>query len=285
MRPAMRSRPMWRVFLAGLAYLLFVGALHAAPVFPPLTGRVIDDAGILSADTQQKLTQMLALQEQQTSNQVIVATIKSLQGFSIDDYGYQLGRAWEIGQKGGNNGALLVVAPNERDVRIEVGYGLESKLTDAQSKLIIENLILPEFRKGDFNAGVLVGTTTLLRVLGGDASALPQQAERQVSNDGGASFDTQVNRGLVTHLSQTVVTSTKVAFNTLTGMQDDGTRLRVGGKSGVWNQVMGGDGEGAGWSQANNAVALGSLYYSRLGRYDNPPANPQPGAMVQAGRL
>lgn len=186
MRPALRPRAVLRVFFAGLVYLLFVSTLYAAPVFPPLSGRVVDEAGILSADTQQKLTQMLAQQEQQTSNQVVVATIKSLQGFSIDDYGYQLGRAWRIGQKGSNTGALLVVAPNERDVRIEVGYGLEGKLTDAQSKLIIENLILPEFRKGDFNAGVLVGTTTLLRVLGGDASAVPQQAEQQTPNDGGA---------------------------------------------------------------------------------------------------
>jgi uncharacterized protein len=120
---------------------------------------------------------MLAQHEQQTGNQVVVATIKSLQGTSIEDYGYQLGRAWGIGQKGTNNGALLLVAPNERQVRIEVGYGLEGQLTDAQSKLIIENLILPEFRKGDFNAGVLAGTTTLLRVLGGDVSAVPRQAD------------------------------------------------------------------------------------------------------------
>lgn len=182
----MRTRTAWRMLLAGLAYALLIGALHAAPVFPPLTGRVVDDAGILSVETQQKLTQMLAQQEQQTGNQVVVATIKSLQGYSIDDYGYQLGRAWGIGQKNKNNGALLVVAPNERDVRIEVGYGLEGQLTDAQSKLIIENLIMPEFRKGDFNAGVLTGTTTLLRVLGGDASALPQKVDQPTEGDDGS---------------------------------------------------------------------------------------------------
>lgn len=153
---------------------------------PPLTGRVVDNAGILSAETQQNLTQMLAQHEQLTGNQVVVATIKSLQGYSIDDYGYQLGRAWGIGQRARNNGALLLVAPNERDVRVEVGYGLEGRLTDAQSKLIIENLILPEFRKGDFNAGVLVGTTTLLRVLAGDASVLPQQANQQRQDEDGS---------------------------------------------------------------------------------------------------
>ncbi len=186
MRLAKHLQRAWRVLLAGLVYVLLTTALYAAPAFPSLTGRVVDDAGILSAETQQKLTQMLAQHEQQTGNQVVVATIKSLQGYSIDDYGYQLGRAWGIGQKGSNNGALLLVAPNERDVRIEVGYGLEGRLTDAQSKLIIENLILPEFRKGDFNAGVLAGTTTLLRVLGGDASALPKKAGQQSQNEDGS---------------------------------------------------------------------------------------------------
>lgn len=168
-----------RALLAALIYVVFAGVACAAPAFPPLTGRVVDNAGILSADTQQQLTQMLAQHEKQTSNQVVVATIKSLQGYSIEQYGYQLGRAWGIGQKGRNNGALLLVAPNDHAVRIEVGYGLEGLLTDAQSRLIIENLIMPEFRKGNFDAGVIAGTTSLLRVLGGDASALPQKIEQQ----------------------------------------------------------------------------------------------------------
>jgi uncharacterized protein len=179
------SQTAWRLLLAGLIYVVFAAALQAAPVFPPLTGRVVDEAGILSVETQQKLTQMLARHEQQTGNQVVVATIKSLQGYSIEEYGYQLGRAWGIGQKARNNGVLLLAAPNERDVRIEVGYGLEGRLTDAQSKLIIENVILPAFRKGDFNTGVLAGTTTLLRVIGGDASALPQHTGQD--QDDGAS--------------------------------------------------------------------------------------------------
>ncbi len=178
MRSASQLSRIWRGILAGLVYFVLAGALAAAPSFPPLTGRVVDNAGILSADTQQKLTQMLAEHEKQTGNQVVVATIKSLQGYPIEEYGYQLGRAWGIGQKGRNNGALLLVAPSERAVRIEVGYGLEGQLTDAQSKLIIENVILPQFRKGNFDAGVLAGTTTLLRVLGGDVSALPQQGEQ-----------------------------------------------------------------------------------------------------------
>lgn len=171
----------WLVLLLGL----LAGVAAAAPVFPALSGRVVDEAGILSPATQERLTAMLAQHERQTGNQVVVVTLKSLQGYPIEDYGYQLGRQWGIGQKGHDNGALLIVAPREHRTRIEVGYGLEGRLTDAQSKLLIENIILPEFRKGDFDAGVLAGTSTLLRVLGGDASALPQQDVQPQSDDGG----------------------------------------------------------------------------------------------------
>jgi uncharacterized protein len=106
---------------------------------------------------------------------VVVVTLKSLQGYSIEDFGYQLGRHWGIGEKGKNTGALLVVAPNERKVRIEVGYGLEGQLTDAQSRVIIEGIILPAFRQGDFNGGVLNGTAAILRALGGSPALGGQQ--------------------------------------------------------------------------------------------------------------
>jgi uncharacterized protein len=95
----------------------------------------------------------------------VVVTLKSLQGTSIDDYGYQLGRHWGIGQKEKNSGALLIVAPNERKVRIEVGYGLEGQLTDAVSRLIIENSILPRFRAGDFVGGINRGVDDIIQVL------------------------------------------------------------------------------------------------------------------------
>ena len=90
-------------------------------------------------------------------NQIVVVTLESLQGLPIEDYGYQLGRHWGIGQKGKDNGALLIVAPEEREVRIEVGYGPEGELTDAQSRTIIETRILPRFRRGDFAAGIKAG--------------------------------------------------------------------------------------------------------------------------------
>lgn len=159
--------------------------LASGPQFPPLTGRVVDDAHILSPATQSELTSMLVRHEQTTGQQVVVVTLPSLQGYSIEEFGYQLGRYWGIGQKDKNTGALLIVAPKERKVRIEVGYGLEGQLTDAQSRVIIERDIAPQFKRGDFNAGVVGGTTTILKVLGGDASAAraPAGSGGQPSNN------------------------------------------------------------------------------------------------------
>jgi uncharacterized protein len=157
--------------LAMLLVLIGACALAADLKFPPLTGRVVDDADILSASTRSELDAMLAQHERSTGDQIVVATLDSLQGHSIEDYGYQLGRYWGIGQKGKNNGVILIVAPHERKTRIEVGYGLEGQLTDAASRVIIEEKILPQFRAGDFNAGVLDGTAAVLRTLGDDAAA------------------------------------------------------------------------------------------------------------------
>ncbi|HTZ79933.1 MAG TPA: TPM domain-containing protein [Stellaceae bacterium] len=154
-----------------LLLMLWAGATAAALQFPALTGRVVDDAGILTPSTRSALDEMLAQHERATGEQVVVVTLKSLGGNSIEDYGYQLGRHWGIGQKDKNTGALLIVAPAERQVRIEVGYGLEGKLTDAVSRVIIEQDILPSFRRGDFNAGVVAGTAAILRVLGGPTAA------------------------------------------------------------------------------------------------------------------
>jgi uncharacterized protein len=146
-------------------------ALASEPKFPPLTGRVVDEAGVLSASTQSELTGMLDAHERATGEQVVVVTLDSLQGYTVEDYGYRLGRYWGIGQKGKNNGVLLIVAPKEHKVRIEVGYGLEGTLTDATSRTIIESNILPAFKRGDFNGGVVAGTTSILKVLASNESA------------------------------------------------------------------------------------------------------------------
>jgi uncharacterized protein len=159
-----------------LLLILASSALASGPKFPPLTGRVVDDAGVLDSWTQSELTDMLASHEGATGEQVVVVTLPSLQGYTIEDYGYQLGRHWGIGPKGANNGALLIVAPKEHKVRIEVGYGLEGTLTDAISATIIQNYILPSFKRGDYNAGVLAGTTSILSVLGGNSPSIGQPA-------------------------------------------------------------------------------------------------------------
>jgi len=159
--------------LTFIVVLLLGTVAFAAQQFPALTGRVVDDAHVLSASTVQSLDQMLADYERGTSNQIVVVTIASLQGKSIEDYGYQLGRTWQIGQKGINNGALLIVAPKERKVRIEVGYGLEPVLTDAASSEIVNGVILPAFRNGHMEQGIIDGTRAMIDVLGGKSISAP----------------------------------------------------------------------------------------------------------------
>jgi uncharacterized protein len=176
-RAIMNRRAPAALYALLFALLLAVPALASTPSFPSLTGRVVDDANILSPETRANLTAILQRHEQATGEQVVVVTLPSLQGYSIEDFGYQLGRYWGIGQKDKNTGALLIVAPKEHKVRVEVGYGLEGKLTDAQSSVIINRDILPEFRRGDFNAGVMAGTATILKVLGGDAAAAEPSAD------------------------------------------------------------------------------------------------------------
>jgi uncharacterized protein len=169
----MRWRRLLWAIPAAAAVILFAVLVQAAePQFPALTGRVVDDARILSAAARDKLTQMLEGHEQATGEQVVVVTVPSLQGYPIEDFGYRLGRHWGIGEKGRNTGALLIVAPKERAVRIEVGYGLEDRLTDAFSRAIIERDITPAFRQGDYDGGVLAGVASILRALGGSGDAV-----------------------------------------------------------------------------------------------------------------
>lgn len=129
--------------------------------FPALSGRVVDQAGLLTPETEVELTARLEALERDTTDQLVVVTLDSLQGLEIEDYGYRLGRAWGIGQGETDNGVLLIVAPQERKVRIEVGYGLEPILTDGLSALIIHNEILPAFREGYFERGIEQGVSAI----------------------------------------------------------------------------------------------------------------------------
>ncbi len=172
------------VQVAALLLVALVAApAFAAPTFPALTGRVVDEAGILSADEATKLAAKLADLETKTSDQFVVATVKSLQGYDIQDYGVQLGRAWGIGQKGTNNGLILLVAPNEHKVGFEVGYGLEGTMTDALTSVIIQNAILPRFRTNDFVGGIENGVDDAIQVLSGSGEELKQEAAKRPADN------------------------------------------------------------------------------------------------------
>ena len=142
-------------------------ALYAEADFPALNDRVTDTARLLTPSMRNTLINELAAHERASSNQVVVVTVTSLQGYSIDDFGNRLGRHWGIGQKERDNGVLLIVAPNERKVRIEVGYGLEGTLTDALSHSIIQTVILPEFKNNNMEQGIVDGTRAIVQALEG----------------------------------------------------------------------------------------------------------------------
>ena len=162
---------------------LCVAAL-AAPTFPDLTGQIVDTAGLLSPEDRAAILADLQSLEEKSTDQFAVVTVPSLQGYEIEEYGYQLGRHWGIGQKGKDNGVLLIVAPNERKVRIEVGRGLEPIVTDLMSKIIIENAILPEFRRGNYGAGIRAGVRDIKDTLLGDAEAVKERARGLDQGDG-----------------------------------------------------------------------------------------------------
>lgn len=166
MKPALLRTAYLPIGLCLIA-LLYTGVARTAPEFPELTGRVVDSADLLTAEIEQQLAEQLKQHEQETSNQVVVVSIASLQGYAIDDYGYQLGRHWGIGQADRNNGVLLIVAATERKVRIEVGYGLEGTLTDALSHDIIQQVILPQFRNNRYEDGIVRGAAAIVGTLQG----------------------------------------------------------------------------------------------------------------------
>ena len=173
--------------------LWLVAAL--AQTFPPLTGRVVDRAELLSTEQEAQLTTRLAALERATSRQLVVATVPDLQGYPVEDYGYRLGRAWGLGDRAANNGAILLVAPTDRRVRVEVGYGLEPIVTDAFADFVIRNRVLPRFRADDYAGGIIAGVDSLIEQLQAPSElaerraleAAAQQRQRQASGGGGSS--------------------------------------------------------------------------------------------------
>lgn len=152
--------------------LILAGCGTAAPVkpaapagydFPALTDRVVDAAKLLPPPMRSSMSTRLATLEKDTGHQFVVVTVPSLAGHTIEDYGVTLLRTWGIGRKDINDGVLLIVAPRERKVRIEVGYGLEAALRDEEAKVVIDTAILPAFRKGDYPGGIDAGVDGVIR--------------------------------------------------------------------------------------------------------------------------
>ncbi len=136
--------------------------------FPPLEGRIIDQAHLLSNSNQVKLTEILKNHEEQTSNQIVVVILNTLNGYEIADYSYQLGRFWGIGQKDRDNGVLLVIAMDEKKIRIEVGYGLEGALTDKTSYEIINYTLKPSFRTNNYEKGIFKAVDEIIQAIKGE---------------------------------------------------------------------------------------------------------------------
>ena len=156
--------------LAAIIFLCIVSTLAFAFDFPPLTGRVVDQANVMSAESRGDVEAKLKDLEDKSSIQLVVATVKSLQGSDVETYANQLFRFWKLGQAQKNNGVLLLVAPAEHKVRIEVGYGLEGTLTDATSKIIIANAVAQRFKAGDFNGGITRGVDDIITTLTTDSA-------------------------------------------------------------------------------------------------------------------
>ena len=162
------QRPLSQAFADGATGEPKKTAAGSNAELPPLTGRVVDNADLLSPQTEQRLNTELAELEQRTRDQVVVVTTQDLKGEAIETYSRRLGNGWGIGDAALDNGVLLVVAPHERKVRIEVGRGLEGLLTDERAQQIIEEAILPSFRNRDLEGGLISGVEAIIGVLQGD---------------------------------------------------------------------------------------------------------------------
>jgi uncharacterized protein len=175
--------------LAVLATALAFTVLALAYTFPPLTGRVVDDARIIPQTESDRITAKLASLESKSGIQVVVATVNSLGGDEIEPYANALFRAWGLGEKLKNNGVLLLVAPKEHKARIEVGYGLEGTLTDALSKIIITNAMVPRFKTGDFGSGIERGVDDIITVLTTDSSDWQRRPDLRIVRNQDSTFD------------------------------------------------------------------------------------------------
>ena len=237
-----------------LGLSLFTPQAHAEPKLPVFQGRITDEAGLLKPEDREAIEAQLKSLEETSTDQVAVVTVNSLQGETIEDMGLALGRQWGIGQKDKDNGVVLVIAPNERKVRIEVGRRLEPQLTDALSKIIIENGILPAFRRGDFSGGIRAGVRDINDVLLGDEEAVKDRAKGGLPGQG-PDYEALIILAIwIAIFAFIMYQQYKQASQLPQDMRNQRRRGRFGnnggvivipGDSGGWS---GGSGGGGGWS-------------------------------------
>lgn len=185
-RPAPRAKALGgsRNVLRLLVLVVCVLAGNAAWAqnLPALTGRVVDNANVIDATAEAELTAKLAAFEQKSSDQIVVATVNTMGGEAIEPYANRLFREWKLGQGEEDNGILLLVAKDDRKMRIEVGYGLEGTLTDLHSSLIINNVMIPAFRAGDYAGGISRAVDDIITVLEGNPEELEDRYDRNKDN-------------------------------------------------------------------------------------------------------
>jgi uncharacterized protein len=234
-----------------LALLTLLASPAQALSFPPLTGLVVDQANIIPADRKAALEQKLEAFQQQTHRQLVVATVSSLEGDEIQDYAYQLGRAWGVGLKGADNGVVLLVAPNERKVWITVGYGLEGALTDAYSSVIVNTRILPAFKAGDMPGGIDAGADAIIDVL-----SQPDDQARAKQDAAVAAYDKQHKKSNEGVPGALIFWMIVIAWIVISGFI---RRARHGQRYGgsnwpIWLWMLdGGGGGGGGWSSGGGS--------------------------------
>lgn len=221
--------------LAVFAFLCLAAAALAAN-FPPLSGRIVDQANIIPRDTREALESKLADLETKSGIQLVVATVSSLDGEEIEPYANELFRTWKLGEKTKNNGVLLLVAPNQRRVRIEVGYGLEGTLTDALSSVIIRNAIAPRFKEGDYAGGITRGVDDIITVLTTDASEWQKKPSLRL--------DSRSADPSWIHIAVFVIV---LIFLILRAVSGGGTGLGGGRRSTGWGGGGWSGGRGGGW--------------------------------------
>ena len=244
--------------------LFLVAAPAAAQTFPQLTGRVVDQANIIPDDREAALTAQLEQLQRATSRQLVVATVSSLEGNDISDYAYRLGRHWGIGQAGANNGAVLLVAPNERRVWITVGPGLQGFVTDAFTGQVIRDQIIPRFRENDYPGGIEAGVNALVTQLAAPPEQAEQraiEAERARDSAGGGEGSGGAGFGFIVLL---FIIGLQILIGVI-GAAGSGRRrpARPSPWGRAYREERGGDGSGLGWIAAS--VALDILTSGRGG--------------------